>query len=51
MLRNYGFARTSTGKAMKQDDELVPTPFGKFVIRALAARNAQAEGRTEPEGT
>lgn len=51
MLRNYGFARTSTGKAMRKDDEPVPTPFGKFVIRALAARSAQAESRTEAEET
>jgi hypothetical protein len=42
MLRNYGFARTATGKAIRKDNELVPTPFGRFVVRALSARAADA---------
>lgn len=37
-LRNLGLARTSTNRSLKNDNELVPTPLGVYVVEVLAAR-------------
>jgi hypothetical protein len=37
-LRNHGLARTSNGRSMSSDNQLVPTPLGEYIASVLKLR-------------